>query len=649
MSFVSPLFLWGFGLLAPLVAVYLLRVRPRRHPVPAIFLWDEIFAQRKATALFQRLRDLLSLLMLALAAAALIVAASRPRFESADDRDTLLLIDRSASMSADADPAHPGLSRFDAAVDRARDLVKSLGGERRMAIATVDQHISFATYLTAEPRRLRDALDTLTPGQGPNADAALDGLSQVADLGDELRVVLLTDGVGVSVPGTDDGSQTPAPADADAASDAASPPDALTAGGIETLRIGLPEVPGNIGLTGADLVVADAHTLTLFLTASSSFTAPVQAEAVLTAMHRDGDTWSDTGPPVKVIPLALAPGANTAHVLSVSAGPGRYRLALTRSAPDTDSNAGPDALALDNTAYLSVPEPQPLRVAVNAQDRYFLETAVASFAQSSGLFTLVGADDRADLTLARGAAPTTADAPPLRVVFAPDQPGPGVTAVGEPLTHVLPRALLPTHPVLRLLPAESLPFAGAVSATPAPGSAVLVADVTGAPLLWQHRDADTSSVTLVVNLDPAAADFVLSPYFPVLVHAAATHLGGRTHPPSATFATGDRAPIPALRPGDTARVRFADQSTAQATAGDAVHLTHAGFHSVDAVNQSPYAGPDLPASALHAAESGLHSSLSPDLPEVTLPGGHPPWLWLTLLALGVIVAEEMLYHRRKVG
>ena len=108
MSFVSPLFLWGFGLLAPLVAVYLLRVRPRRHAVPAIFLWDEIFAQRKATALFQRLRDLLSLLMLALAAAALIVAASRPRFESADDRDTLLLIDRSASMTADADPARPG-------------------------------------------------------------------------------------------------------------------------------------------------------------------------------------------------------------------------------------------------------------------------------------------------------------------------------------------------------------------------------------------------------------------------------------------------------------------------------------------------------------------------------------------------------------
>ncbi|MEM6853036.1 MAG: VWA domain-containing protein, partial [Planctomycetota bacterium] len=121
MSFLSPAFLWGFALLAPLIAVYLLKVRPRRHPVTAIFLWDEIFTQRKATSLLQRLRDLISLLLLALAAAALIFAAARPQFTTGDDRDVLLLIDRSASMSADADG--PGRSRFDAAIDRAEALI----------------------------------------------------------------------------------------------------------------------------------------------------------------------------------------------------------------------------------------------------------------------------------------------------------------------------------------------------------------------------------------------------------------------------------------------------------------------------------------------------------------------------------------------
>ena len=169
MSLLSPAFLWGFALLAPLVAVYLLRVRPRRHAVNAIFLWDEIFSQRKATSLLQRLRDLFSLLLLALAAIALVLAAARPQFAATDDRDILLLVDRSVSMSADADPDRPGHSRFSAAIDRAESLVRGLGGERRLAVATVDDRLDFATFLTTEPRRLRAALGELTPGQGPSS------------------------------------------------------------------------------------------------------------------------------------------------------------------------------------------------------------------------------------------------------------------------------------------------------------------------------------------------------------------------------------------------------------------------------------------------------------------------------------------------
>ena len=264
----------------------------------------------------------------------------------------------------------------------------------------------------------------------------------------------------------------------------------------------------------------------------------------------------DTDVVVKVIPLTLQPGPNPPQVYGVTAGPGRYRLTLKRTGDDGSDAGLPDALALDDLAYLTVPEPQPLRVAVDAADRYFLETAINAFAQSSGNLLLVPAGEPADLTLARGAAPTRENSPPLRVVFAPDATSDAVAAVGAPLQDVLPRVLIPEHPILRYIPAESLAFAGAVQATPAPGSAVLVADLNGAPLIWQHRNPDTGAVSLVVNFDPAAADFVLSPYFPVLVHAAATHLGGRTDLPRSTFATGDQATLPGLRPGDVATVRL---------------------------------------------------------------------------------------------
>ena len=269
---------------------------------------------------------------------------------------------------------------------------------------------------------------------------------------------------------------------------------------------------------------------------------------------------------------------------------------------------------------------------------------------------LAAAGEPADLRIARGVAGTgtsTENDAPLTVLFAPDGPGPGVTSTGDPLAAPLPQALLPGHPVLRFLPAESLPFAGAREAEAAPGSAVLVADAGGTPLLWQNRDATTDAVTLVVNLDPAAADFVLSPFFPVLVQSAATFLGGRTAPPPATFATGDRAPIPGLRPGETATVTLAGVAPEDAAPEDAgpattgpVRLARAGFSEA----ATPGGTWDLPASVLHPAETLLAAAAAdPAAPAIDLAGGQPPWVWLTAIALLVVVGEELLYHRRKVG
>ena len=61
MRFLAPGMLWFAALLAPLVAAYLLKVRPTRRATTTLFLWDELLQQRRATTLFNRLRDLLSL------------------------------------------------------------------------------------------------------------------------------------------------------------------------------------------------------------------------------------------------------------------------------------------------------------------------------------------------------------------------------------------------------------------------------------------------------------------------------------------------------------------------------------------------------------------------------------------------------------
>ncbi len=332
MSFLSPLFLLGFGLLAPLVAVYLLKVRPRKHPTAALFLWDEILSQKKASALLQRLRDLLSLLLLALAAVALVLAAAGLRFGDADARDTLVLVDRSVSMNANADPARPGVSRFEAAVDRARGLVAAASGERRVAVATVDDTLDFASFLTDRPRRLRQALDALEPGQTANAAAAFAGLADLTSTTDAdagLRVVLLTDGVGLP----------PVPA------------------GVEVVRVDATVAPANLGLTAADLVATGpggsgsggvGGEATLFFATANAGPEPVEAELTLTPAEP-----ADAAP-LLVLPLTLAPGENPARLTGVLAPPGRHVLRLRRAGGNDRADALPD----DDEAFLTLAAPR---------------------------------------------------------------------------------------------------------------------------------------------------------------------------------------------------------------------------------------------------------------------------------------------------
>ena len=85
MTFLSPTMLWSLAVLVPLAAIYFLKVRPRRKPTTAYFLWERIFQEKRASSLFHRLRDVWSLVLMALAAAAVCFALARP--EWADQRN----------------------------------------------------------------------------------------------------------------------------------------------------------------------------------------------------------------------------------------------------------------------------------------------------------------------------------------------------------------------------------------------------------------------------------------------------------------------------------------------------------------------------------------------------------------------------------
>jgi hypothetical protein len=191
MSFGLPGFFWAALALLPLVAVYFIKVRPRRQPVNAFFLWQRVFQQKASNSLFQRLRNLLSLLLVALAFLAAVVALTKPRFDDGSAPDLLIVIDRSVSMSGIED----GKSRLASAKELAGGWIRALGGSQRAAIATVAGKIEYRANLTNHAKLLHDALDGISASDLALDPHALDELALLATTNHSARtrILFLTD------------------------------------------------------------------------------------------------------------------------------------------------------------------------------------------------------------------------------------------------------------------------------------------------------------------------------------------------------------------------------------------------------------------------------------------------------------------------
>src|SRR5213076_1878210 len=85
-----------------ITVLYLIRLRPRRMVVPFAPLWLAAAGPRRTTSWARRLRDLLSLTLALALLGLVLLAAVDPRPPAADraGRSIVVLIDRSASMSA---------------------------------------------------------------------------------------------------------------------------------------------------------------------------------------------------------------------------------------------------------------------------------------------------------------------------------------------------------------------------------------------------------------------------------------------------------------------------------------------------------------------------------------------------------------------
>lgn len=151
---------------AAVIVLHILRLRRRRFVVPFGPLWQSMFAEQRASALWRRLRRTTSLLLQLLFIALVVGALGDPRLSDRflAGRHIVLLVDTSASMQA---VERGGLSRFDLAIARGKEIVRRMRGRDRMMIVSLNGHITPLTPFTGDVRQLLDPLDTLRPSDTP--------------------------------------------------------------------------------------------------------------------------------------------------------------------------------------------------------------------------------------------------------------------------------------------------------------------------------------------------------------------------------------------------------------------------------------------------------------------------------------------------
>jgi len=145
-----------------LLILYFLKLRRQEKLVSSTILWRKAIQDLQVNAPFQKLRRNLLLLLQMLILVALLLALANPIISYAPPpgKTTVLLIDRSASMSA---RDQNGKSRLDEAKRRAKDVVGALERDASAMVIAFDDSAEPMQPFTSDTSALRRAIDAIQP------------------------------------------------------------------------------------------------------------------------------------------------------------------------------------------------------------------------------------------------------------------------------------------------------------------------------------------------------------------------------------------------------------------------------------------------------------------------------------------------------
>ena len=623
MNFLSPTAFLLFGLAAPIVMLYILKLRRRREPVSTLLFWEQIFKEKQTTSLFQKLKHLLSLLLQLLFLALLVLALARPQFAfmTKSARQVILIMDRSASMNT----VDGTLSRLESAKQDALRMVDNLRFIDEMMVISCHTQPIIHSPFTNHQKSLRSAIESIAPTDvKTDLQPALAVAHSVARTKPNPEIIILSDF-----------HQIPDPL----LTQRDSPDAQLSDTKVRLLSVNRGE-EGNVGITQfrvrKSLVNAfDYQTLLTVINAS------IEEKSFNVELYLN-DAILD------VRPYTLAPGESKSELFTnFTMEGGRLKAVL-----DVE-----DALSTDNVAYAALPKREQIPVLLVTPDNPFLENALA-------------VDEKVDLTVV---APAQYDPgtggydvtifdrynPPrlgdgnYMFIYPPKEGA--VWQIGASLETPIVTAWERDHPILRHVHLDNVQIAEAYRVEVPITADVLVHSFED-PLLIVEEGQNRKIVFIAI--DTLQSDLPLRIAFPLIVANTIQWFQGESEIEEYHLQTGevlkkriDEATsiesVTILGPGDASweipvekgELLFDETSTV-----GFYKLKIGEDEEVWAVNLT-----DAAESQIHAAE-GLVDLLEEE--EVVLGGSallhYPPWIYLVLLAVLLSAIEWFLYQRRRI-
>jgi hypothetical protein len=585
----------------PLVLLYFLKLRRREHPVSSTILWKKAVQDLQVNAPFQKLRRNLLLLLQLLALLLGCLALARPIsfYTPGAGSNTIILIDRSASMNA-VEPSYGNRTRLEEAKRRAKDLVDTMQRNATGMVVAFDDSAQLVASMTPDTMALKKAIDSIGPSdRRTRARLAFRIAEAQATYDPEM-------GLG--------GSVLP---EAVVFSDGRvldSESDLQFRGKVRFERVGTDEL-NNVAIVA--------------MSARRNFERPTEVQ-VFARLANYGPTAMTSDVQLEVAELDPS-GAGSDHFIVrgvaaatlaperwsdpdwAAAHPGQkdehfqahasvdFTLDLTTAAivrvrqiPRGGPDTAPDALAADDVAQVVVPPPKALSVLLVSQKDYFLEKVLHSLnLKEPAEMTPAEYEQKVppgfDLIIFDGGyTPPKLPSAGNFIYFGSVAPGLRLKAQTEAGVPIMAddQGVLDwqrDHPILKGLSLSHLYVHRAVKLA-VPQEDVVLVEGTKCPLVVLHREG--RSAHLVVSFDAIQSTWPTSVTFPVFMYNALQFLA----------VSSDLSVREAFAPGDTPRIPRLN--LAQATGGATLKSLrlidpNGAGHDVDIPPQGDFALPPL--------------------------------------------------------